>query len=205
MSDKKIFTGGYTGYTFIDEFPLISSSVDYPSMKAAVLKGFHLSTLKGAVDLLTPKKVIYNRKERTTVVIWEDNSKTISKAGETEEWSEEMGYAACLMKKLYGSRSGYTKMLEKVSYRELSKEEKKERALERKERSLENIKKNEIQVIVTRSKYDSTWYADCIGEMFNVVGYDEDNWMVTDMVDDGYEDFKDQGYVIRRSDCKKVK
>jgi hypothetical protein len=87
----------------------------------------------------------------------------------------------------------------------LSKEEKKERALERKEKSLENIKKNAIQVIVTRSKYDSTWYADCIGEMFNVVGYDQDNWMVTDLIDGEYEDFKDQGYVIRRTDCKKVK
>jgi hypothetical protein len=163
------------------------------------------SALKTTVVLLTPKKVIYNRKERTTVVIWEDSSKTISRAGETEDWSEEMGYAVCLLKKLYGSRSGYRKMLEKVSYRELSKEEKKERVLERKEKSLENIKKNAIQVIVTRSKYDSTWYADCVGEMFNVVGYDEENWMVTDLIDVEYDDFKDQGYVIRRSDCKKVK
>jgi hypothetical protein len=200
LNDMSSWTTGFFNSSAIQE-----SAKEFKIAMAKAKEKINESALKTTVVLLTPKKVIYNRYERVTVVIWDDDTKTIAKAGENETWSEEMGYAACLMKKLYGSRSGYSKMLAKVSYRELTKEEKKERAEERKLKSVDNIKKNAIQVIVTRSKYDTTWYADRVGEMFDVVGFDEENWLVLNIVDDYYTDPKDQGYLIQRTDCKKVK
>lgn len=88
-----------------------------------------------------PKKIIYNNPY--TCVLWDDDTKTIVKCMEGETWSEEMGFAACLLRKLYGPRTSYKKMLESVTYREYSKEEKKRYLAEKKAKKF--AEKNEIE------------------------------------------------------------
>lgn len=78
----------------------------------------------------TPKKILYN--PPYTTVVWNDDDVTTVKTMEGDEFNEEMGFCACLMRKLYGSRTGYKKMIEEVSHRHLSKEEKKRMKAEKK-------------------------------------------------------------------------
>ena len=48
-----------------------------------------------------------------TIVFWKDGSKTVVKTSPDEEYVEEWGFAACVMKKLFGTRSKYMKMVKK--------------------------------------------------------------------------------------------
>lgn len=51
---------------------------------------------------LEPEKIIYN--ERTTIVYWNDNSRSISTCSENEIFDEEIGFAVCLLKKMFGKK-----------------------------------------------------------------------------------------------------
>jgi hypothetical protein len=71
------------------------------------------------VETYVPKQVIYN--DRTTVVIWQDDSKTVVKASEGEAFIEEVGFLAALAKKVYGERNKYLKFVKKAYRQPLSK------------------------------------------------------------------------------------
>jgi len=48
-----------------------------------------------------------------TIILWEDGTKTVVKCHE-EEFSEEHGFAMAVIKKLYGHRHAYMKIIEKA-------------------------------------------------------------------------------------------
>jgi len=62
------------------------------------------------VEDYIPKQVIFNN--RTTIVIWKDDSKTIVKAADGEPFVEEIGLAEAVVKKLYGNRSQFLRLVE---------------------------------------------------------------------------------------------
>lgn len=53
------------------------------------------------IDIVSPryKKVIVN--DRTTIVLWNDGSKTRSTCAPEDTFDAKIGFAVCLMKKLY--------------------------------------------------------------------------------------------------------
>lgn len=51
------------------------------------------------------KKVVYNDKERSTTVFWNDFDFTTVKAIETDVYSREAGFALCVLKKQLGNRA----------------------------------------------------------------------------------------------------
>lgn len=57
------------------------------------------------------KKIIFN--PPATVVLWEDDTKTVVKCAEDDEFNPETGVAMCYVKKIYGSRHAFSKMVEK--------------------------------------------------------------------------------------------
>ena len=67
-------------------------------------KGFIFRSLK-------IKRIIFN--PPATVVFWEDATKTVVKCSEDDEFDPEIGVAMCFMKKIYGSRHAFSKMVEK--------------------------------------------------------------------------------------------
>jgi hypothetical protein len=63
------------------------------------------------VEDYVPKQVIFN--DRTTIVIWKDNSKTVVRCADGEKFSEEIGLAEAIVKKLYGgNRSKFLRLVE---------------------------------------------------------------------------------------------
>jgi len=57
------------------------------------------------------KKIIFN--PPATVILWEDGTKTVVKCAEDDEFNPETGVAMCYVKKIYGSRHAFSKMVEK--------------------------------------------------------------------------------------------
>ena len=57
----------------------------------------------------TIERVIFN--PPYTIIIWEDKIKTIVKTDENDVFGEEVGFAMAVLKRLYGSRSAYLKMI----------------------------------------------------------------------------------------------
>lgn len=54
------------------------------------------------------KKLVFNKKKKTTAALWTDGTVTKVKLMNGEEWNEEYAFAACILKKFFGDR-GYTK------------------------------------------------------------------------------------------------
>jgi len=67
------------------------------------------------------KKVIFN--DPHTIVIWSDDSKTIVKCGPDDRFSEDIGLAMAVVKKLYGGRCRYQKLLKSKAERQITKVE----------------------------------------------------------------------------------
>lgn len=57
------------------------------------------------------KRIIFN--PPATVIFWGDDTKTVVKCAEDDEFNPEIGVAMCYMKKIYGSRHAFSKMVEK--------------------------------------------------------------------------------------------
>lgn len=68
-----------------------------------VNKGFDFYNIK-------IKRIIFN--PPATVIIWEDDTKTVVKCSEDDEFNPEIGVAMCYMKKIYGSRHAFSKKVE---------------------------------------------------------------------------------------------
>ena len=56
------------------------------------------------------KRIIFN--PPATIIIWGDNTKTVVKCAEDDEFNPEIGVAMCYMKKIYGSRHAFSKKVE---------------------------------------------------------------------------------------------
>ena len=69
-----------------------------------------------------PKQVIFN--PPCTVVYWRDGTKTIVRCAKNETFVEEYGFAAAVLKKLYGTRADYLRIVENA-YRQPQYDKKK--------------------------------------------------------------------------------
>lgn len=60
----------------------------------------------------TPKKIIINEDSKVTVVMWDDNTKTIVKCSEADQYDPYAAYCAAFAKKCYGTNSQLKKTIE---------------------------------------------------------------------------------------------
>ena len=79
---------------------------DFPIIKSNFAKDFP------TVEIIKPKvkKIIFN--DPCTIVIWNDNTKTIVKCQKGDKFDEEKGLAIAMCKKLYGNTE-FGKLLDK--------------------------------------------------------------------------------------------
>lgn len=61
------------------------------------------------------KKIISNPKKRTTVILWKNGDKTITKAMKGEKFDAEKGIAMAFMKYAYGNNGAYMKEIRKAT------------------------------------------------------------------------------------------
>ena len=77
----------------------------------------------------TPKKIIVNEDSKVTVVIWDDNTKTIVKCSEADQYDPYAAYCAAFAKKCYGTNSQLKKTIENNTVFQESKKKNKTDAL----------------------------------------------------------------------------
>ena len=66
------------------------------------------SKMQGVPDI---KRVVFN--DPATIILWADGTKTVVKVTHGEEYIPEVGFAMCILKKLYGTRSNYLRLIDK--------------------------------------------------------------------------------------------
>lgn len=69
---------------------------------------------EGAKEMIIPeiKKVIYSGSK--TIIIWADNTKTITSCAEGEQYDEYYGFCSAVVKKLFGSTTAAKKAIKKA-------------------------------------------------------------------------------------------
>ena len=65
-------------------------------------------------DILTPKHIIHNVKDDSTIVIWKDGTKTIVKPMEGVEYDAHTAFTSALAKKIFGSGNQVKKIVKTV-------------------------------------------------------------------------------------------
>ena len=79
--------------------------VAYRLFRAAAYEQLFSPVKKEKTLSMTIKKVIFN--PPATIIIWDDNTKTIVKAQEDEPYDSEKGMAMCIAKHIYGDSGSY--------------------------------------------------------------------------------------------------
>lgn len=59
------------------------------------------------------KNVLFNDTKRTTTVLFEDGTITMSKSMNADTYDHEVGFAMCIMKKIYGNRTRFQKEIKR--------------------------------------------------------------------------------------------
>lgn len=59
------------------------------------------------------KNVLFNDTKRTTTVLFDDDTITMSKTMDGETYDREIGFAMCIMKKMYGNRTRFQKEIKR--------------------------------------------------------------------------------------------
>lgn len=59
------------------------------------------------------KNVLFNDTKQTTTVLFDDGTITMSKTMDGETYDREVGFAMCIMKKMYGNRTRFQKEIKK--------------------------------------------------------------------------------------------
>lgn len=65
-------------------------------------------------ETFVPKQIIFQPELKTTIVIWKDNSRTVVKCSDGEEFVPEVGFAMALVKKRFPNRSEFLRMIKKA-------------------------------------------------------------------------------------------
>lgn len=65
------------------------------------------------MNIPTIKHVLFNETKKVTTVLFTDGTRVTSKAMPNDEFDPEVGFAMCIMKKLYGNRSKFQKAIKK--------------------------------------------------------------------------------------------
>lgn len=81
---------------------------------------------KKAGQIPTPKKIIVSEDSDVTVVLWDDNTKTIVKCSEADQYDSYAAYCAAFAKKCYGTNSQLKKTIENLTVVQESKPKKKQ-------------------------------------------------------------------------------
>lgn len=101
-------------------WPEVKKDIEYDKPYATALtSAVTLTKVTPAVPEIV--RVIFN--EPATIVFWSDNTKTVVKCMEGEEFDEEKGIAMAFMKKLYGT--GYMRKIRRHIPTHAFKEEEK--------------------------------------------------------------------------------
>lgn len=66
-----------------------------------------------------PEQVIFQDEVKTTIVIWNDGTKTVVKCTENEEFIPEVGFAMALAKKVYGTRADYLNIVKNATHQKV--------------------------------------------------------------------------------------
>lgn len=74
--------------------------------RESILDDISRSTLRS----LQPERIIFNNP--ATIVYWKDGTKTVVKCMDGDTFSEDIGFAAALAKKVYGGHNQYKKFIE---------------------------------------------------------------------------------------------
>lgn len=74
-------------------------------LSRAAAYGLFSPAMKEKTLSMTIKKVIFN--PPATIIIWDDNTKTVVKAQEDEPYDPEKGMAMCIAKHIYGDSGSY--------------------------------------------------------------------------------------------------
>ena len=86
----------------------------YPTMMATIIR-----------HNLEPKKIIFNG--RTTIVLWNDGTKSMSTCSPNDYFDEQIGFSVCLLKKMFGKKVYgkrlYERMLSRAEHQVTSKNE----------------------------------------------------------------------------------
>lgn len=72
-----------------------------------------ISTVNPNYQTFNVKDIIFNYP--ATIVIWDDNTKTVVKCSEEDEFSKEKGIALCFMKKAMGNGGKFNNVLKKYA------------------------------------------------------------------------------------------
>lgn len=107
---------GYGAYCIADVFATLGrAKKNMPVNYAAYAK---------APRIPTPKKIIVSEDSDVTVVLWDDNTKTIVKCSEADQYDSYAAYCAAFAKKCYGTNSQLKKTIENLTVFQESKKKK---------------------------------------------------------------------------------
>ena len=97
-------------------FPVID--FDYNSIPVTSISTFDYPTVEQKVPEI--KNVIFN--DPATIVLWEDNTKTIVKCQDGDLFDPEKGLAMCITKKALGNKSNFNNIFKKWIPTEVEKD-----------------------------------------------------------------------------------
>ena len=110
-----------------------------------------------------PYDIIFQPERKTTIVIWEDGSKTIVKCHD-DEFSKEFGFAMALAKKIYG-RGRFLQLIENADVQHTTEKKKKELPKTEYAYELGNQSKEHMTVQDACKKCFDDYTSDDINEM----------------------------------------
>lgn len=94
---------------WVDPFTII----DLPARRVSYADYYAEKRKQKKIGYLpTPKKIIVNVDSKVTVVMWDDNTKTIVKCSEEDQYDGYAAYCAAFAKKCYGTNSQLKKTIE---------------------------------------------------------------------------------------------
>ena len=103
------------------------------------------------------KKVLFNG--TTTIVFFDDGTKTVAKLGKGETYDCYAGFMACVCKKMFGGTSAAKKLMWELESDNLKEKEKKEKAAAEKKKKEEELYKKKVakkahDILVERDALD---------------------------------------------------
>lgn len=121
-SDKVITPIRFTPMThnFKSWYPMRKMIAEAANLKsvpegAGVCMDIAMQLVKERNNMQIPgiKNVLFNDTKHTTTVLFEDGTITMSKTTDGETYNHEVGFAMCIMKKMYGNRTRFQKEIKR--------------------------------------------------------------------------------------------
>lgn len=96
-------------FGFVDKY-----TKETPTDKPRIPQECHTKEVKviKSYTIPEPKRVIFN--DSATIVIWEDNTKTVVHCDECDFWDEEKGLSMAICKRVFDNKGNYNNILKKL-------------------------------------------------------------------------------------------